>query len=169
VQYDVDIGGHRRRVNVQRSDESGWSAVVDGRERPIDAFRVSAHSWSLIVGTASYAVTVVPGAAPGQLVVTVDGVPVVAGLNGRRRWGQGEEGKVPGGPERMTAPMPGKVVRLLVKAGDAVRAHQPLVVIEAMKMDNESRASHAGVVDALLVREGESVDAGAGLAVVVSA
>ena len=70
------------------------------------------------------------------------------------------------GPQRLVAPMPGKVVRVLVKAGDTVRARQPIVVIEAMKMENELRAGRDGVVAEMQVREGQSVEAGTLLAVV---
>jgi biotin carboxyl carrier protein len=62
--------------------------------------------------------------------------------------------------------MPGKVVRVLVKAGDAVTARQPVVVVEAMKMENELRASRDGTVAEIHVREGMSVDAGALLLVI---
>ena len=64
------------------------------------------------------------------------------------------------GRQRLTAPMPGKVVRLLVAAGDAVEAGQGIVVVEAMKMQNEVRSPKSGTVEALLVTEGEAVDAG---------
>ncbi len=57
--------------------------------------------------------------------------------------------------------MPGKVVRVLVKPGDAVRARQPVVVVEAMKMENELRAGRDGTVAEIHAREGTSVDAGA--------
>jgi biotin carboxyl carrier protein len=62
--------------------------------------------------------------------------------------------------------MPGKIVRVLVQTGDAVQARQPLVVMEAMKMENELRASRDGTVADVRVREGTSVDAGALLVVV---
>jgi biotin carboxyl carrier protein len=63
--------------------------------------------------------------------------------------------------------MPGKIVRVLVAAGDQVTARQGLVVVEAMKMENELRAPHAGRVAELTVREGQAVEAGATLAVIV--
>ena len=63
-------------------------------------------------------------------------------------------------------PMPGRVVRVLVAAGDAVPARHGLLVVEAMKMENELRATHAGRVVSVAVTEGQSVDAGAVLAVV---
>jgi biotin carboxyl carrier protein len=65
--------------------------------------------------------------------------------------------------------MPGKVVRVLVAPGDTVAPRQPLVVVEAMKMENELRAAHSGVVLEVRAREGESVDAGALLATVGAA
>ena len=70
------------------------------------------------------------------------------------------------GPSRLTAPMPGRIVRLLSEAGADVVAGQGLVVIEAMKMENELRAPRGGRLTELLVREGQAVEAGALLAVV---
>jgi len=70
------------------------------------------------------------------------------------------------GPARLTAPMPGRIVRVLSESGASVVAGQGLVVIEAMKMENELRAPRAGRLLELLVREGQAVEAGALLAVV---
>ena len=98
----------------------------------------------------------------------VGSAPVAVTLNGRRRWGRrDEDGRGAGsGPQRVIAPMPGKVVRVLVKPGDAVAARQPVVVVEAMKMENELRASREGTVAEIHAREGMSVDAGALLLVI---
>jgi biotin carboxyl carrier protein len=88
-------------------------------------------------------------------------------MNGRRRWGRGDDAAFGrSGPEQLLAPMPGKIVRVLVKTGEAVSARQPVVVIEAMKMENELKASQAGTVAEIHVRDGQSVDAGALLAVI---
>jgi pyruvate carboxylase subunit B len=62
--------------------------------------------------------------------------------------------------------MPGKIVRVLVGEGQAVEAHQGLVVVEAMKMQNEIPSPKAGVVERVLVREGDTVEHGQGLVVV---
>ena len=62
---------------------------------------------------------------------------------------------------QILAPMPGKVVRVLAAPGDAVSARQGVIVVEAMKMENELRAPRAGIVGEVLVREGALVDAGA--------
>jgi biotin carboxyl carrier protein len=67
------------------------------------------------------------------------------------------------GPEFVTAPMPGRIVRVLVAPGDSVESGAPLVVIEAMKMENELHALHAARVGTVLVRAGETVEGGAKL------
>ena len=99
-------------------------------------------------------------AGSGQLIVSVGATPFAVTLNGRRRAKEGA-GPAGAGPQRIVAPMPGKVIRVLVQAGAAVRARQPLVVVEAMKMENELRAVRDGTVAAVHVKEGASVEAGA--------
>ena len=69
----------------------------------------------------------------------------------------------PAGPKPLTAPMPGLIVRVNVQVGDAVQAGQGLVVMEAMKMENELRAQAAGQVKAVLVSAGTAVEKGATL------
>jgi biotin carboxyl carrier protein len=156
-------------VNVHRVN-GGFLVSVDGREWTVDAARVDAYTLSLLVGTTSHDVTIVPDPIAGQLAVRVGAVSLPAALNGRRRWARKDDGgSGKGGPERVLAPMPGKIVRVLVKAGDVVLRRQPLIVIEAMKMENELRATHEGAVAELLVKEGQSVDAGALLLVVTPA
>lgn len=166
MQYEVEIGGRVRQVRVRRANGT-FLVSVDGRERAIDAARIDPHTLSLLVGAASHDVTIVPDMATGQLVVRVGGVSLPVALNSRRRWRRKDDGAAgPGGSPRLLAPMPGKIVRVLVRAGELVRRRQPLIVMEAMKMENELRASHEGVVAELLVTEGQSVDAGALLLVV---
>ena len=110
--------------------------------------------------------TIVSDPATSQLAVGVGSVRLAATLNGRRRWRRKDEGAHPGGPERVVAPMPGKIVRVLVQSGEVVRARQPLVVVEAMKMENELRAGRDGMVAEVHASEGQSVDAGALLVLV---
>ena len=70
-----------------------------------------------------------------------------------------------GGPARVTAPMPGRLVKVLVQEGDSVSEGQGLVVMEAMKMENELRAPRAGRVKELPARERQAVETGALLVV----
>jgi biotin carboxyl carrier protein len=188
-QYEAEVNGRLRHVSVHR-ENGRFSVTIDGRTWQVDAARVDMHTLSLLVSapdtvrlkadttpdrvrfsrTLSYDVTVTPDAGAVQFAVRVGPVVVPVALNGRRRSRRKEEGGQSGaGPERLVAPMPGKVVRVLVKRGQAVKARQPIVVIEAMKMENELRAGREGLVSELQVNDGESVEAGALLAVITAA
>jgi len=166
MQYEVEIGGRRRQVAVTRVGDR-FAVTVDGTTKQVDVARIDAHTLSLIVdGVWPADVTIAPASQAGDLTITVGGVPIPATVNGRRRWGRQDDAAAGTGPERVAAPMPGKVVRVLVNAGDAVRARQPVVVVEAMKMENELRAGRDGAVAEVHVREGMSVEADALLVVI---
>jgi biotin carboxyl carrier protein len=171
VQYEVDINGRVRRVTVQRAGQR-FAVAVDGRTHQVDLARIDTQTMSLIVeptaegsGRRTYDVSIVPDAA--GLAVWVGAIPVPVTVNGGRRGRRSDAAVHAGsGPERVVAPMPGKVVRVAVKAGEAVHVRQTLVVVEAMKMENELRASRDGTVSELHAREGSSVEAGALLVVI---
>jgi biotin carboxyl carrier protein len=172
MHYEVDIAGRLCHVVIHRTGDT-FLVDVDGRQWTVEAGRVDALTLSLCLRAQGQAgpiisrdVTLAPDSQTGQTRVSVGARPVQLALNGRRRQGRRSEGPVGVGPQRVTAPMPGKIVRILVKVGDAVAARQPIIVIEAMKMENELRASGAGRVTDLHVREGQLVDAGAVLAVI---
>jgi biotin carboxyl carrier protein len=169
MRYEVEVGGRTRQLAIARSGDS-FAITLDGRSYHVDAARIDAQTLSLVVDTVSrqsYEATVIPDPTTGQLTVTVAGVAVPVGLNGQRRWGRKDEGGgVGAAPQRLAASMPGKIVRVLVKTGDMVHARQPLVVVEAMKMENEMRAGRDGMVAEVHAREGHSVEAGALLLVI---
>ena len=169
MQYEIEVNGKSRQVAVHRVD-GGFVVTIDGREWTVDASRIGTHMWSLLIGggTKSAEVTLVPEATAGVLGARVGDTALSVVVNGRRRWGRTDERgpSAATGPERVLAPMPGKIVRVLVKTGEAVTARQPVVVIEAMKMENELRASAAGTIAELHARDGQSVEAGALLAVI---
>lgn len=102
--------------------------------------------------------------APGARVVHIEGVSLPVTVHARPRGGAGAAG-LSNGPLVVRAPMPGKVVRVVVRPGDVVEARQPVVVMEAMKMENALSAGRAGSVREVLVQEGTSVEAGRPLVV----
>jgi len=178
VQYDVEVNGLTRHVTVKRRDGRFVVSMGD-LEWTVDVASVAGHTLSLLVERRSHGaenggkvvesheVSLARDAATGQTVVGIGAIPVLVGLNSHRPWGRAHDaGSGAAGPQRVVAPMPGKVVRLLAKAGDAVASRQPIVVIEAMKMENELRASRDGSVSEVLVQEGQSVEAGTLLAII---
>jgi biotin carboxyl carrier protein len=151
----VDANGRRYAVGVTRRD-GVFLVSVDGRQCEVDV-KETGGVLSLLVGTKSYEVSVDAG------TVHVDGIPVeVAIVSPRPSWARAAAASGgTGGPQRVTAPMPGKIVKLLVKPGDRVEPRQGLVVVEAMKMENELRARAAGTVAEVRAIEGTTVEAGA--------
>jgi biotin carboxyl carrier protein len=177
VTYDVEVNGRTRQMDVQRSG-TDFLVTVDGRRHRADVTVIDGV-WSLILapdtGTSgarrSYEIAVVEHPrGSGRLAVHVDGRVVVASVGATRpRSGHRRDEAAAGAaaaPKQVTAPMPGKVVKLLVQPGDVVAARQGIVVVEAMKMENELRAPRAGRVAEIRVTEGASVEAGAVLAVI---
>lgn len=168
------VRGRARRVTLDRRSATRWHVSVAGVAYDVDVAEVGADTLSLLLadGTAggggrSVTTVVVPGKEPGELHAVVDGravpVHVVATERSRKRGGSGTD---QAGPQRVVAPMPGKIARVLVTPGQRVEPRQGLVVVEAMKMENELRATKAGQVVSVSVVEGQSVDAGAVLAIV---
>jgi biotin carboxyl carrier protein len=166
VQYEVEVNGRVRQVAVHRAG-AAFNVSVDGRTWRVNAAHVDTTAMSLIVdpGAKSYDVGFASDAATGLLYVRVGTTQVPVSVNGRRRR-HDDPGHAGAGPQRIVAPMPGKIVRVSVAAGEAVHARQTLVVIEAMKMENELKAGRDGTVGELHAREGASVDAGALLVVI---
>jgi len=164
-----------QRVEARR-DGTGWLVGVNGRVVHVDAVR-NGPLWSFLLAPPaadprtsrrSHLVGVEERRA-GKVVVHVDGRPVSVTLPAP----QGRASRQPGlradgsGPEQVIAPMPGRVIKMLVKPGDRVAPRQPVVIIEAMKMQNELRALRAGTVSDVCVTEGVLVDAGAPLVVIL--
>jgi len=151
---NVDANGRRYAVEVTPRD-GAFLVSIDGREREVDV-RETAGVLSVLIGSRSYDVSIAGN------TVHVDGVPVEVSIAPPRTHRGGAcAGDEAEGPQQVTAPMPGKIVKLLVKPGDRVEPRQGLVVVEAMKMENELRAKAAGTVKEVRAIEGATVEAGA--------
>ncbi len=190
----LEIGGRRRRVELsglgegsQASSREGLqdglvACVVDGRSFVVEVREVQAGMMSLVVapstgggsGTGEREAGESGLAVGRQFRCVLDGDAVVVGgrrfefvvddprsLKGRRGVGAGKDG-----PRPVKAPMPGRVIRVLVGVGDEVAEQQGVVVIEAMKMQNELKSPKAGRVVKVSAVVGETVQQGDVLVVV---
>jgi biotin carboxyl carrier protein len=171
MNFEIEVHGRWHAVKVERVG-SRFRIESDGRVDMVDVARIDRTTTSMIVEgdrDTSHEVSLLNGREPGEVEIhfragVVHARIASAGERGRRSSGAGLTG--PGGPQRVTAPMPGKIVKVLVTPGDEVAVRQGLVVIEAMKMENELRATRAGHVKDVHVAEGDLVDAGRLLAVI---
>ena len=166
--FEIDINGRSRAVAVERTTGGTYRVSVDGEIHEVDAARVGVWGLSLLRRETGLSrdVQVTPGSAPGELLVTLGGRMVAATVNGRRSRRAGAEAGATHGEQSITAPMPGRVVRVLVGPGDEVAVRQGVVVVEAMKMENELRSPKAGRIKDVSVKAGDSVEAGRVLLVV---
>lgn len=168
--FDIEIHGRSRTVSVERAGAGRYRVSVDGRLHLVDAARIGSFGLSLLFDGASGVsreIQVAPGGAPGEALVRMDGLAVTALVNGRRTGRAATAGSTDtGGEQTVVAPMPGRVVRILVACGEDVTARQGVVVVEAMKMENELRSPKAGRVKEVAVTAGASVEAGRVLVVI---
>ena len=167
--FEIDINGRTRTVSIERA-AGRYRLTVDGAPHELDATRVGVYGLSLLLDGEqgiSREIQVAPATARGELLVTLGGRTVSATVNGRRTGRAGAEtGAGAHGEQAVIAPMPGRVVRVLVAPGDEVAARQGVVVVEAMKMENELRSPKAGRVKEVSVAPGASVEAGRVLLVI---
>jgi biotin carboxyl carrier protein len=161
----IELGGKRRSVELAREGRR-LVGSVDGQPIEADAVEVSPGIYSILIAGAAFEAQVEPAAA--GLTVTVGGRRIPARVVDPRQWQGRRGGAVEAeGRQQIVAPMPGKVVRLLVAQGEKVDAGRGVLVVEAMKMQNEIRSPKTGMVEKLLVTEGQAVNAGEVVAVVV--
>jgi biotin carboxyl carrier protein len=162
--YDVLIDGKTYRLELARVD-GRWVCHLDGREIEIDAVMPRRDVLSIIVAGKAYEIKRERTATDLHLWVGPVRHEVVLrdprSLVSRRASAGPDQG-----PRKLVAPMPGKIVRVLVNEGDEVEAGQGMLVVEAMKMQNEIKSPKKGAVRKLVAATGANVNAGDILAVV---
>lgn len=156
------IDGRERAVEL--SDDRR-TVSLDGQKLDADVSRVEPGVYSVLLGGRSHEVVVKDGVS-GMLDVYVGGRHFAVRVSDPRRVRRRHGAVEVEGRQSIVAPMPGKVVRILAAAGDSVEAGQGLVVVEAMKMQNEIRSPKAGKVVEVKVAPGEAVNPGQVLLVV---
>jgi acetyl/propionyl-CoA carboxylase alpha subunit len=189
--FEIELGGRSRTVSVEPAGTGRYRVLIDGHPHLVEAARVGEFSLSVIVNNGrvsskgtrsepavddgpdagelriSREVQIAPGAARGELLIGLEGRTIAVTVNGRRsRRGSAEGGSQAHGVQTVTAPMPGRVVRVLVRPGDEIATRQGVIVVEAMKMENELRSPKAGKVKEVMVSPGTSVEAGRVLVVI---
>jgi biotin carboxyl carrier protein len=171
--FAAQVGDRTAEVTVELLEDGAWRVSVDGRARIVEARRVESGAWSLLPrggGRARLVDVDRPASAnagAGDLLVTAGGELLgVKLVEGRAAIARVATARAASGPQPLRAPMPGKVVKVLLERGAPVKTGQGVLVIEAMKMENELRAPRDGSLVEIGVREGQAVEAGQVLATI---
>jgi biotin carboxyl carrier protein len=164
VKLQIEIDGKKRSVELTQTGERPvWT--IDGQFLEADSAAVSPGVYSILINGKSFEVRI--ERLGFELRAALAGRAFKIVIQDEREWRRNRGAAVEAeGRQQVFAPMPGKIVRVLVKTGDAVTAGQGLLVVEAMKMQNEIRAPKSGTIDRVAVVEGQTVNAGALVAVV---
>jgi biotin carboxyl carrier protein len=164
--YIARLGEKTYTVEVEEVGKSLFRIAVDGSEFLVDGKKTGLTNYSLIVDNRSFEVEV--DVKEDEYRVLVDGRNYHIDLVDERRVRVGglQSGIQLQGRQNVSVPMPGKIIAVLVSEGDSVEKGQGLVIVEAMKMENEVRCPINGEVKEVRVKPGDAVEAGAVLAVV---
>ena len=163
MRYFVTLGAREIAVDVTALSGGGFDVFLEGKRVAVDVVPAGGALSLLIEGKV---VDLVLDGSPPHVTFASLGASGGASIETERTRSSAESRGGPGArasQEFVVAPMPGRIVRVLVSAGAEVEAGTPMIVIEAMKMENELRASHAGTVAEILVRAGDAVEGGAKL------
>jgi biotin carboxyl carrier protein len=165
MKYEVLIDGHSHKVEIERVQQ-GYECTVDGEPYTLDVAMTARDVLSIIHDGRSYEAKR-EYSLLGETHLIIGSERFFAEVRDprslrSRRAAAGAEA----GPARIIAPMPGQIVRMIATEGDEVEAGQGLVVVEAMKMQNEIKSSKSGKVTKIAVKEGSAVNAGDLLAMV---
>lgn len=164
--FTSSLNGAERTLHY---DAANGQFELDGARFPASVSQITPGRFSIVVEDLSLDVWVMPvesndGAT--QYLIHVDDEEFVVDVADPRKWRRGGGAAQLEGMQRIAAPMPGKVVRVLVAEGQAVEAGQGLVVVEAMKMQNEIKSPKAGTVGKISTAEGQTVTSGQALLVI---
>jgi biotin carboxyl carrier protein len=163
MKYEIQLHGaegtEKHIVELEQAD-GGYRVVLDGREVTADAALVAPGCVSVLIDGQAFEVHVTPS-FDGTVKLQSGPHEFTAEIENPRAWkGRRHAAVEAEGRQQIVAPMPGKVIRMLVNTGDEVEAGQGIVVVEAMKMQNEIRSPKKGKVERLHVKEGQNVNAG---------
>jgi biotin carboxyl carrier protein len=161
--YDIVIDGKQHRLDLNQVD-AHWTCRVDNREIEIDAVLARPDVLSLRIGNRAYEIKCERVGA--DLHLWVGSARFAAEIRDPRSLRSRGRAAEDHGPKRLLAPMPGKVVRVIAAQGVEVEAGAGVLVVEAMKMQNEVKSPKKGTIQKIMVTEGTAVNAGDILAIV---
>jgi biotin carboxyl carrier protein len=165
MNYVATIGNREVKITVEEVGVARYMVRGDEKEYLVDAHQVQGSVWSILYGTNSFEVDVQRKGDDYEVLIGGDCHKFTL-MNEQLKALSRAGGKAAAGKALVISPMPGKVVKLLVNEGEEVQSDQGVIVVEAMKMENELKSAVAGKVKEIFVKEGEIVESGTKLLLV---
>ncbi len=162
----LDGGKREESVGVRQLGPGLYEVPIAGKVHTVDAFRHDYGTLNLIVDTESYSVTLDQRESEVKVHLRDSVFPLEILDEKRLRMRRAAGRFTVEGKQVLSAPMPGKIVKVLKKVGDEVKDGEGVVVVEAMKMENEIKSPKDGKVTEIHVQEGQAVEGGAKLAAI---
>jgi len=175
MRFIAEVKGNTHTIDVDNlgADDGYYTMTINGEKHEVDAQLLRSHIVSMLIDHRSYDVDIEPfnveDTLDGRMSVRVRGRVVHLDILDERRKKMKEAAAAHlggAGVSQVESPMPGKVLNVMVDEGDEVTQGQGVVVIEAMKMENELKAPKDGVVASISCKNGDTVDAGTVLIVI---
>ncbi len=165
MKLELRVGDRARNIEIERHGEQ-FHFRIDGRAVAADVVQVQPEVYSVVIDGEAFEARIECGQS--GLRVQIDGREFPIAIDDPRQWRR-DRNQIAAveGHQQIISSMPGKVVRVMVRTGDAVEAGQGVLVVEAMKMQNEIKSPKAGKIERIAVQEGQTVNAGEVLAVIV--
>jgi biotin carboxyl carrier protein len=162
MKLELTINGRESSIELLAPAPACRYQFGDAPERGADVESPVPGVYTVLLDGRSYDAFVEP--SHNGLIVSINGYRFEVDVRDPRRLSRKSAGLGGGGVQTLSSPMPGKVVRVLVAVGDAVELGQGILVVEAMKMQNELKAGRAGTILSISAKEGATVVAGESLA-----
>ncbi len=157
---DIKLNDRIAKVTILNQNENLLEVMIDDKHYQVDLMHNDEGTFSVLVNNHSHNITLVPSSRPKQytaytLYHTFEPEIIDSAARYMRNRGNGSTVQ---GTNRITAPMPGKIVKVLVKAGEQVKKGQTAVIMSAMKMESEYKVASDGMVKTVNVEAGSTVE-----------
>jgi biotin carboxyl carrier protein len=157
---DIKLNNRIAKVTILNQNENLLEVMIDDKHYQVDLMHNDEGTFSILVNNHSHNITLVPSSRPKQytaytLYHTFEPEIIDSAARYMRNRGNGSAVQ---GTNRITAPMPGKIVKVLVKTGEQVKKGQTAVIMSAMKMESEYKVASDGIVKTVNVEAGSTVE-----------
>jgi biotin carboxyl carrier protein len=161
MQYEFIINGKQHAISIEKDNpgtSAEFKASIDGKSVAFSYSKISPDSYVLLFGKENK--KIYASSANGQLFVHLDGKVITLDKVLTDKKNIASDSGDFGAKDRIISPMPGRIVKILVKEGDRIVIKQPLAIVESMKMENEVKSPTNGTIKSIHFKAGDLVEAG---------